>query len=132
MANLVFKNPRNINGKNYKDLSEVQHQQMAISATLGFGAEYTRAEDFLEQSGDGDIDEAYVTLWDVVEVEKPDTILYECWVYLADTANVFFVGTTKDTGAAMCQWSFDDHSANQSIAELCEDLQLAFDKKKDN
>ena len=110
MPTLQFKNCREINAKNYKKLSEIQLKQMEISATLGFGNKYTTAEDFLEQSGDGDINDAVVELWDVVATENPEKILYECWVYLADTANVFFVGTTKDTEAAMCQWSFDDHT----------------------
>ena len=127
MPTLQFKNCRQINGENYKKLSKIQLEQMAISATLGFGNEFTTAEDFLEQSGDGDINEAVVELWDVIDTEKPDKILYECWVYLADTANVFFVGTTKDTQAAMCQWSFDDHTGNGGNTELCEDLQDAFD-----
>ena len=129
MANLVFKNLREINSQNYKSLSEIQLQQMAISATLGFGEAYITAEHFLEQSGDGNINDGCVELWDVIDTENPNTILYECWVYLADTANVFFVGTTKDTNAAMCQWSFDDHSSDNSIAALCADLQKAFDEK---
>ncbi len=129
MPTLQFKNCRQINAENYKKLSKIQLEQMAISATLGFGGEYTTAEHFLEQTGDGDINEAVVELWDVVATENPEKVLYECWVYLADTANVFFVGTTKDTQAAMCQWSFDDHTADGSNAELCDDLQDAFDKK---
>ena len=127
MPTLQFKNCRQITAENYKKLSKIQLEQMAISATLGFGDEYTTAEHFLEQSGDGDINDGVVELWDVVAAENPKKVLYECWVYLADTANVFFVGTTKDTQAAMCQWSFDDHTGNGSNTELCEDLQDAFD-----
>jgi hypothetical protein len=129
MSKLQFKNHRQINAQNYKKLSKIQLEQMAISATLGFGDEYTTPEHFLEQSGDGDINEAVVELWDVVETTKPEEVLYECWVYIVDTANVFFVGTTKDTEAAMCQWSFDDHSKNGTNEELCNDLQEAFDNK---
>lgn len=129
MPTLQFENRREISAKNYKKLSKIQLEQMAISATLGYGDEYTTAEHFLEQSGDGDMEEAFVELWDVVATENPKTVLYECWVYLADTANVFFVGTTKDTEAAMCQWSFDDHTGDGSNAELCSNLQEAFDKK---
>ncbi len=130
MTNLKFKNQRQINAENYKELNEIQLQQMAISATLGFGEEYTTAEHFLEQSGDGDIEEAVVELWDVVATKNPEKVLYECWVYISDTANVFFAGTTNDTLAAMCQWSFDDHTEDGSNTELCEDLQKAFDNKK--
>ena len=126
---LQFKNCRKINAKNYKELSKIHLQQMEISATLGYGNEYTTAEDFLEQSGDGDMNDAVVELWDVVAIDNPDVVLYECWVYLADTANVFFAGTTNDTLAAMCQWSFDDHSGDGSNEKLCNDLQKAFDKK---
>ena len=129
MPVLQFKNCRQINAENYKKLSKIQLEQMAISATLGFGDEYTTVEHFLEQSGDGDMAEAVVELWDVVAAEKPDKILYECWVYIVDTANVFFAGTTKDTLAAMCQWSFDDHTKDGSNTALCEDLQNAFDRK---
>jgi hypothetical protein len=129
MPKLQFKNKRQITADNYKELSEIQLQQMEISATLGFGAEYTTAEHFLEQSGDGDINDAVVELWEVVATENPDTVLYDCWVYLVDTANVFFAGTTKDTEAAMCQWSFDDHTGDGSNEDLCADLQQAFDKK---
>jgi hypothetical protein len=130
MTNLKFKNQRQITAENYKDLNEIQLQQMAISATLGFGEEYTTAEHFLEQSGDGDIEEAVVELWDVVATKNPEKVLYECWVYISDTANVFFAGTINDTLAAMCQWSFDDHTEDASITELCEDLQNAFDNRK--
>lgn len=129
MPTLKFQNFREINAENYKTLSEIQLQQMAVSATLGFGAEYITAEHFLEQSGDGDINDGVVELWDVVDTENPEKVLYECWVYLADTANVFHVGTTNDTQAAMCQWSFDDHTGDGSNEELCSDLQKAFDEK---
>ncbi len=129
MTKLKFQNCREITAENYKELSEIQLQQMAISATLGYGEEYTTAEHFLEQSGDGDMEEALVELWEVVEESNPNVVLYDCWVYLTDTANVFFAETTKDTNAAMCQWSFDDHTENGSNTELCEDLQNAFDKK---
>jgi hypothetical protein len=129
MTKLKFQNYRQITAENYKELSEIQLQQMAISATLGFGEEYTTPEHFLEQSGDGDIEEAMVELWDVVDTANPNVVVYECWVYIVDTANVFFVGTTTDTNAAMCQWSFDDHSENNSISDLCYDLQEAFDCK---
>lgn len=130
MTTLKFQNHRQITVENYKELSEIQLQQMAISATLGYGKEFTTAEHFLEQSGDGDMEEAVVELWDVVDADKPNVVLYECWVYIVDTANVFFAGTTKDTLVAMCQWSFDDHSEDESNEELCADLQKAFDSKK--
>ncbi len=130
MAKLKFTNHRQITAENYKELSKVHIQQMAISATLGYGKEFTTAEHFLEQSGDGDMEEAVVELWDVVDIAKPNVVLYECWVYIVDTANVFFAGTTKDTLAAMCQFSFDDHSGDGSNEELCSDLQKAFDDKK--
>lgn len=129
MSKLTFKNCRAINGENYKQLDPIHLKQMEISATLGFGEEYTTAEHFLEQSGDGDMFDACVELWDVVATNEPAIVLYECWVYLVDTANVFFVGTAKDINAAMCQFSFDDHSADGSNEELCADLQEAFDKK---
>lgn len=129
MANLKFTNQRQITAENYKELSNIQLQQMAISATLGYGKEFTTPEHFLEQSGDGDMEESVVELWDVVEADKPNIVLYECWVYIVDTANVFFAGTTKDTLAAMCQWSFDDHTRDGSGEELCNDLQIAFDAK---
>lgn len=130
MANLQFKNCRQIDANNYKQLTEIQLEQMAISATLGYGKEYTTPEHFLEQCGDGDMDAAVVELWDVVDTENPEKVLYECWVYISDTANVFLAGTITDTQAAMCQWSFDDHTSDGSNEELCADLQTAFDEKK--
>ncbi|MBC8109832.1 MAG: hypothetical protein H7Y04_02095 [Verrucomicrobia bacterium] len=130
MPKLAFKNCRLIHAENYKKLDSIHLKQMGISATLGFGEDYTIPEHFLEQCGDGDIKDGEVELWDVIEAKSPEKVLYECWVYLADTANVFFVGTVKDTNAAMCQWSFDDHTEDGSIRELCSDLQEAFDEKK--
>jgi len=132
MANLIFKNLREINVGNYKDLSETYLKQMAISATLGFGKEYKTPEHFLEQCGDGDINDGFVELYDIVEKENPDKVLYDCWFYLGDTANVFFAGTTKDTLAAMCQDSFDDHTADGSNEQLCADLQKAYYNKDDD
>jgi len=126
MANLQFKNKRTINSSNYKDLAQIQLQQMAISATLGFGSEYTTPEHFLEQTGDGDIEDGLVELWDIVDSENPGKTLYECWYFLGDTANVFIAGTTEDTNAAMCQDSFDDMTGDGSAEELCKDLQRAY------
>ena len=103
---------------------------MALGATMGFGEEFKTAKHFLEQSGDGDIEDGAVELWEVIDAKNPEKVLYECWVYLADTANVFFAGTATDTQAAMCQWSFDDHTEDGKNEELCADLQKAFDAKK--
>lgn len=130
MANLQFKNKREINSENYKDLTEIHLQQMAISATLGFGSEYTTPEHFLEQTGDGDIEDGLAELWDIVDMVHPDKTIYECWYFLGDTANVFVAGTTTDTDAAMCQDSFDDMSGDGSCEELCKDLQKAYFNKE--
>ncbi len=129
MPTLMFTRGRLIQGGNYQQLGAIYQQQMAIAATAGFGAEYTTAEHFLEQCGDGDMNDAVVELWDVVASDAPDVVLYDCWVYLADTANVFFTGTVNAPAVAMCQWSFDDQSADSSNQALCDDLQKAFDKK---
>ena len=130
MATLEFKNCREINASNYKKLSKIHLQQMALGATMGFGEDFKTAKHFLEQTGDGDIEDGVVELWDVIDAKNPEKVLYECWVYLADTANVFFAGTATDTQAAMCQWSFDDHTGDGRNEELCADLQKAFDAKK--
>ena len=127
MTTFVFTNYRPINGSNFHELSPVHLQQMASSATLGFGAEYTTAEHFLEQCGDGDMNDAVAELWDVVASDAPQHVLYQCWVYLADTANVYVAGTTTNTQAAMCQWSFDDQSKDGSNQALCAALQAAFE-----
>ncbi|HPH65993.1 MAG TPA: hypothetical protein PLF40_09630 [Kofleriaceae bacterium] len=129
MPTLVFTNGRNINGSNYQELSPIHLQQMASSATSGFGAEYTTAEHFLEQCGDGDMNDAVAELWDIVASDAPDQVLYDCWVYLADTANVYVAGTVTNTNVAMCQFSFDDQSKDGSNGALCEALQAAFDQK---
>lgn len=130
MAKLEFSNCREINAENYEVLSEIHLQQMGLAATLGFGKRYKTAKQFLKQSGDGDIEEGIVELWDVIDASKPKLVLYECWVYLSDTANVFFATTSKNTLAAMSQWSFGDRSEDGSNKELCDDLQKAFDNKK--
>ena len=88
---LIFKNKRRITSENYKELSPIQLQQMAICATTVFGNDYTTPEHLLEQCGDGDIEDGYVLLFDVVDKKTKDKVLYECWLYLYDeTANVFF------------------------------------------
>ena len=132
MTTLLFTNCRAINGSNYRELSPVYREQMAISATSGFGAEYTTAEHFLEQCGDGDMNDAVAELWDVVANDAPQQVLYDCWVYLADTANVYIAGTTTNTQAAMCQWSFDDQSSDGSNQDLCAALQAAFELQHKN
>ncbi len=38
---LIFKNKRKITGENYKELSAIYLEQMAMCATAGFGKEYT-------------------------------------------------------------------------------------------
>lgn len=127
MATLLFKNKREINGSNYQELEAYYQQQLARAATLGFGEGCTTAEDFLAETGDGDMEQAYVELWDVVEESNPDKVLYNCWVYLADTASVFYAGSDKDTGVGMCQWSFDKH-LKDADDQLAADFQKAFDE----
>lgn len=127
MATLKFQNKRIINAENYKDLDAIYLAQMASCATSGFGPEFTTPEDFLAESGDGDMEEAMVELWDIIDTAHPEVVLYDCWVYLADTANVFYAHTSVDTEAGMIQWYFDDLSADKSKDQLCKDLQKAFD-----
>ncbi len=59
----------------------------------------------------------------------PNTVLYNCWVYLADTANVFEVETAIDTGVGMCQGSFEGSEEDESDSDLATALQEAFDNK---
>lgn len=129
METLIFQNCRMITHENYKELQPVYLEQMAIVAGFGFGEEYTTAEHFLEQSGDGDIEQGEVELWDVVSENNLQKVLYDCWVYLADTANVFEAGTAIDTGIGMCQWSFEQLRNKEDKAELLNALQDAFDEK---
>lgn len=132
METLFFKNCRIITQENYKDLAPVYLEQMGITAGFGFGEEFTTAEDLLEQSGDGDMEDAEVELWDVVAENEPNKVLYNCWVYLADTANVFEAGTAIDIGIGMCQWSFELLRTTEDKAELLDALQEAFDLKYDD
>lgn len=131
MATLQFKDKREINAGNYKELAPVYLKQMAIGATLGFGEEFNTPEHFLEQCGDGDINDGMVELWDIVDESEPEKVLYDCWYYLADTANVFYAGTDKDTGIAMCQDSFDNHIGGAEADALAEALQKAYYQKED-
>lgn len=125
---LEFINKRKITADNYKELSTLHLQQMAICATTGFGTEYTTAEHLLEQCGDGNIEDGYALLFDIVNINEPDKILYECWLYLFDeTANVFFVGTTNDVNIGMSQSFFEDYT-DEKNAQLTEDLQAAYNK----
>lgn len=129
MEKLIFKNCRMITHKNYKELEPVYLEQMAMAATLGFGEEYTTAEDFLEQDGDEDIEQGNIQLWDVVSETDLEKVLYDCWVYLADTASVFYAGKAIDTGIGMCQWSFEGLQKDETKPHLANALQKAFDSK---
>lgn len=122
---LRFANLRPISPDNYEALSDLHRRQMARAATLGFGAEYTTAEHFLEQTGDGDLADGSAELWDVVDGDS-GRVLYEAWVYLVDTATVFLAGSENDSGVGMSQFSFDVHG-DPGTAELANELQTAFD-----
>jgi hypothetical protein len=128
MQKLKFKNKRIIDTSNYKSLSDVHLKQMALGATMGFGSNYKTAEDFLEQCGDGDIEDGEVELWDIVDTANPNKPLYEFWYYLGDTGNIFFAGTTNDIGIAMCQDSFDNHTDDDDNDVLAEALEKAYYK----
>ena len=127
MSKLIFQNCRMIDVNNYKELPKINIAQMDIAAS-GFGDKYKTAKAFLTQAGDGNIEEGVVELWDVAQKSQKDVILYECWVYLADTAHIFHFGTDKDTGIAMMQWSFSDVETGDEDG-LSADLQEAFDTK---
>lgn len=126
---LQFKNCRIIDASNYQDLSEVHLQQMAISGKNGFGEGTETAEDFLTETGDGEIEEGAVELWDIVDNSNPDKVLFECWVYLADTANIFNAGTTEDTRLVMIQWGFENYSDNPALDAYIEPLHKAFNER---
>ena len=125
---LIFKNKRKITGENYKELAPIYLAQMAICATAGFGKEYNTAEHLLEQCGDGNIEDGYALLFDVVDTNDQDKILYDCWLYLFDeTANVFFTGTTNDVNVGMSQSFFEDYTDGKNT-QLTEALQKAYNK----
>lgn len=126
---LVFKNCRIINFDNFSEQSEIHQQQMAICATNGFGEEFQTAEDFLAQTGDGEMEEGYAELWDIIDEANPTQVIYECWVYLADTANIFLPGTAIDTRLVMIQWDFENYSGNEELNSVVESLQIAFKNK---
>lgn len=124
MINLEYKNKKVINSKNYKDLNEIQLQQLAICASLSFGEAYSTAEDFLEQTGNGNIQEGYAELFDIAERGNQRKVLYQAWFYQFNNANVFFVGTTNNIGFGMREGFFKTQDENCEI--LCADLQKAY------
>jgi hypothetical protein len=119
---LQFRNVRHITLDNYELLPEIFHLQMGISARLGFGEEFSTAVDFLEES------EGEVELWDIVDTEGDGEPIYDCWVYLADTANVFHHATDIDTGVGMIQFSFECLKGKDADCKaLAAEIQQAFD-----
>lgn len=127
MVILQYKNQRPINSKNYKELNEIQLQQMAICASLSFGETYSTAEAFLERTGNGNIEDGYAEFCDVVERKNPEKILYHAWFYQFNNANVFYVGTTNNIGFSMREGFFK--TQNEKCEILCADLQTAFYSK---
>lgn len=127
MAKLIFKNCRAITSKNYKELSEIYLKQMAICATISFGEAYSTAEDFLKITGNGNVDDGYADLCAVVERNNPGKVLYQAWFYQFNNANVFFDGTTNNTGVAMRDGFFKTQDKN--CEKLSADLQTAFYSK---
>lgn len=118
---LKFQNRRRITFDNFQSLPEIFFRQMGISARLGFGDEFSTPEDFLEES------EGEVELWDVVEQDGNGEVIYDCWVYLADTANVFHHATDIDTGVGMIQFDFDCLKGKDADCKaLAMEIQAAF------
>lgn len=121
---LQFRNVRHITFDNFELLPEIFHNQMGISATLGFGKDFTTAEDFLEEC------EGEIELWDIVDTEGDGQPIYDCWVYLADTANVFHHATDIDTGVGMIQFSFECLKGKDADCKaLATEIQKAFDER---
>lgn len=100
-AMLKFRYKREITSENYKSLPDINLQQMAICAKLGFGKQYTTAEDFLTQTGNGNILEGYVQIFDVVAFENIQNKFYECFLYNFDNADVFTFGTIINANSVM-------------------------------
>lgn len=118
---LKFQNRRRITFENYESLPEIYLRQMGISAQLGFGEDYHSPVDFLEQS------EGEVELWDVVEQGGNGEVIYDCWVYVVDTANVFHHATEIDTGVGMIQFDFDCLKGKDADCKaLSMEIQAAF------
>lgn len=123
---LQFRNRRRITFDNYEALPEIFLRQMGISATLGFGKEFTTPEDFIEES------EGEIELWDIIDTEGNGEVIYDCWVYLADTANVFHHATDIDTGIGMIQFSFDCLKGQDADCKaLAKEVQAAFKSRNE-
>ena len=122
MAALRFANSRTVNASNLAELPEPFRLQMARAATLGFGASFTTALEFVEQCGGA------AQLWDVVEATTPEQPLFQVWMYDGDLATVFLDGTQQDAGVSMSQSRFEKHGV-PGTDSLAQALQAAFDSR---
>ena len=135
MANLIAQNCREVTIHTYKQLPEIHRKQMARVATLGFGPEYSTAEDLLYVCCEGAPETAIIDypqtamiyLWDVVAEENPERVLYNCWRYFDEYGSVLFADSTEDAEVGCSNFLFEAYDSHlpEKVA-LAADFQRAF------
>lgn len=121
---LLFHNRRLIGYTDLPHLPAWQTAQLLDLAERTYAIEAEEAADVLDETYQGSCE-----LWDVVDADEPDIVLYDCWVFDVDTAVIFHHQTTEDAKVWMVQHYFDV-SGDQVIAPeelpVLEELAAAF------
>jgi len=83
-----------------RELTDHQRKQITVELKTYFGNKVALKELFSEG-------ECIFNYWHIVDVESPETVLYDFWELNGDSGGVFPVGTTDESGVEMIQGSFD-------------------------
>lgn len=81
---------------NIDKLSYWQYAQLINLAERTYNVKVSHPSEVLDKTLEGDCD-----FWQIVAVDRPDKVLYDCWVFDADKGVVFHTQTTEDVGVKM-------------------------------
>lgn len=105
-----------------KQLSAIQQAQLTYSAQVYF-SDKSMTLDKVYKGG-----EFFADLWQIVEVDKPEKVLYNFWEVNVDSGAVFYANSVKFTGVYQLQNYFmldDDYKDNADAIALKEALTTA-------
>jgi hypothetical protein len=123
---LLFKNFKLIQKKDLLKLDSIYQNQLLV-VVRAFWGKTTPIKKVLDETYEGNIE-----FWQVVDAKEPDKILYDVWVANADTAAVFYSGTTTNTTVGMIQFYFDTLDiTTPELEALAKNLQIAFNDRPD-
>lgn len=124
MSKYLFQNYRAINADNYAALPEVFQKEMQHIGA--FDDLIQTIEDLINSCSEEFPEDPDLNLFDVVNEENPEKVLYHFWHYLDEYGHLFFADSGKSADIGMMNFNFELHDGSPASIELAKELQDSY------